>query len=334
MRRPSRLALVTLAALAVAVTTCAAGAGAGPRTMQADRPDVVFMTSDCTASNFLCPAFARAVKRTGARARIISPDGREDLVGTLSLLARQGHDLVMVDFTFVDALAEAAPRFPRTRFGLVDAPLAIVDGAPENVAAAVTRPNEASYLAGWLAARLERSRRGPDVVGVVGGEAIPPVQDFVIGFRAGARAGSPRVRVLTGYSNDFTDPTKCAAVARRQIARGAGAVFDVAGGCGPGTLAAAKAAGVWAIGVDEDRFRLGPHILTSVVKRYDREMALLIRGGAPAGRTTVLGLRRGGTELGRISPRVPARVLAELAAVRRRIVTGDIRVPGITLPRP
>ena len=198
MRRPSRLALVTLAALAGAVTTCAAGAGAGPRTMQADRPDVVFMTSDCTASNFLCPAFARAVKRTGARARIISPDGREDLVGTLSLLARQGHDLVMVDFTFVDALAEAAPRFPRTRFGLVNAPLAIVDGAPANVAAAVTRPNEASYLAGWLAARLERSRRGPDVVGVVGGEAIPPVQDFVIGFRAGARAGSPGVRVLTG----------------------------------------------------------------------------------------------------------------------------------------
>ena len=110
-------------------------------------------------------------------------------------------------------------------------------------------------------------------------------------------------------------------------------MFDVAGGCGPGTLAAAKAAGVWAIGVDEDRFRLGPHILTSVVKRYDREMALLIRG-APAGRTTVLGLRRGGSELGRISPRVPVRVLTELSAVRRRIVTGAIDVPGITLPRP
>ena len=135
MRRPSRLALVTLA-LAVAVTTCAAGAGAGPRTMQADRPDVVLVTGDCSASNFLCPAFVRGVKRTGAQGRIVSPDSREDNVGTLSLLARQGHDLVMVDFTFVDALAEAAPRYPRTRIGLVEAPLAIVDGAPENVAAA------------------------------------------------------------------------------------------------------------------------------------------------------------------------------------------------------
>jgi basic membrane protein A len=115
-------------------------------------------------------------------------------------------------------------------------------------------------------------------------------------------------------------------------------VFDVAGGCGPGTLAAAKAAGVWAIGVDEDRSSLGPYILTSVVKRYDREMALLIRGVANGrlrfGRTTVLGLARGGTELGRISARVPAPVLAGLAAVRRRIVSGRIHVPGIRIPPP
>jgi basic membrane protein A len=328
--RPAAL-LAAMAALAV--VGGGAAAGDGSRATQADRPDVVFLTSDC-AGNFMCPAFEQAVRRTGAHGRIVSPDGREDRAGTLALLARQGHDLVMTDFSYSSELSEVAPRFPRVRFGLADAPLAIVDGTPANVAAVVTRPNEAAYLAGWLAARLERSRPGRDVVGVVGGEAIPPVQDFVIGYRAGARAGSPRVRVLTGYSNDFTDPTKCAAQARRQIARGAGAVFDVAGGCGPGTLAAAKAAGVWAIGVDEDRSRLGPHILTSVVKRYDREIALLIRDEARPGRTTVLGLRRGGSELGRISPRVPARVLPELAAVRRRIVTGDIRVPGITIPRP
>jgi basic membrane protein A len=321
-----------------AALACAAAAAPGPRAARARPPDVVLVTGDCASGNFLCDAFVRAARRTGAHARIVSPDAREDTVGTLSLLAREGHDLVMVDFGSTDELAIVAPRFPAARFGLVDAPLGIVRGAPRNVAAVITRPNEASYLAGWLAARLEQRRRGPDVVGVVGGEPIPPVPDFVLGYRAGARAGSPGVRVLTGYSLDFTDPTRCAAVARRQIARGAGAVFDVAGGCGPGTLAAAKAAGVWAIGVDEDRSGLGPYVLTSVVKRYDREMALLIRGVANGrlrfGRTTVLGLAAGGTELGRISPRVPVPVLAGLAAVRRRIVSGRIRVPGITIPPP
>ena len=295
----------------------------------------MLVTPDCASLNFLCRPFTAAAKRTGTRARIISPDGREDIVGTLSLLAQQGHDLVIADFGLADELAEVAPRFPHTRFALFDAPLGIVDGRPGNVAAILIRPHQAAFLAGWLAARLERSRRGPDVVGVVGGEPIPPVEEFVIGFRAGARLASPGAQVLVGYSKDFVDPTKCAAVARRQIARGAGAVFDVAGSCGPGTLAAAKAAGIWGIGVDFDRSGLGPFILTSVIKRYDRGFATLMRGARSGrlafGKTTILGLRSGGTELGRISPRVPSRVLRELAAVRNGIVSGRIRVPGAKL---
>jgi basic membrane protein A len=330
---------VAIAILATAAAALACSAAAhGPRQSQADPPDVVLLTADCASGNLACEPFVRAARRTGARARIVPPDAREDIAGTLSLLARQGHDLIVTDFQFPRELGRVAPRFPRVRFALFDAPLLLVDGTPRNVAAVVIRPNEAAYLAGWLAARMERSRRGPDVVGVVGGEAIPPVQDFVLGFRAGALAASPRATVLVGYSNDFTDPTRCAAVARRQIARGAGVVFDVAGGCGPGTLAAAKAAGVWAIGVDEDRAGVGPHILTSVVKRYDRAMAFLMRGAASGrlalGRTTAIGLRAGGAELGRISRRVPAGVLAGLAAVRARVVSGRVRVPGVTIPPP
>jgi basic membrane protein A len=123
-------------------------------------------------------------------------------------------------------------------------------------------------------------------------------------------------------------------LAERQIAQGAGVVLDVAGGCGRGTLDAARDAGVWAVGVDRDRAGLGPHVLTSVVKRYDRAFALLMRQARStrprADRAIVIGLRRGGAELGRISPRVPSRVLRELAAVRRAVVTGRIEVPGAT----
>jgi basic membrane protein A len=334
MRGPARIVLTAMAALAVAIV---APLAASPSRTADRRPpaDVVLVTPDCASGNFLCPAFAAAAKRTGTHGRIISPDEREDIVGTLSLLAQQGHDLVIADFGLADQVAEVAPRFPNTHFALFDAPLGIVDGRPRNVAAILILPHEAAFLAGWLAARLERSRPGPDVVGVVGGEPIPPVEDFVVGFRAGARLASPGVRVLVGYSKDFVDPTKCAAVARRQIAQGAGAVFDVAGDCGPGTLAAAKAAGVWGIGVDLDRSGLGAFILTSVIKRYDRGLAILMRGARSGrlalGRTTFLGLRSGGTEIGRISPRVPSRVLRELTGVRERIVSGRIRVPGANI---
>ena len=175
-------------------------------------------------------------------------------------------------------------------------------------------------------------RPGKDVVGVVGGVKVSSVRDFVIGFRAGARRGAPRARVLTGYSNDFVDPTKCEAVARRQIAQGAEVVFNVAGGCGLGTLAAARKAGVWGIGVDTDQSFLGPHILTSVVKRYDAGFVSLLRrvksGRLRTGGNTILTLRGGAVGLGKISRRVPAPIRAELDRLERRIASGRLRVPG------
>jgi basic membrane protein A len=264
----------------------------------------------------------------------VSPDAREDLTATFALLGRQGHDLVIGDPDFGFQLADAAERVPQARFAVLDMPIALGAGRPPNVAIVELRAREAAYLAGWLAGRMERVRRGPDVVGAVGGIRIEPVEEFVVAFRAGALRASPRARVLTGYSRSFTDPTACAVLAERQLAQGAGVLLDAAGGCGPGTLAAARSAGAWAVGADRDRSGLGPHILTSVVKRYDRGFALLMRQARserlPANRAIVLGLARGGAELGRISPRVPARVLRELVVVRRAIARGGIRVPGGT----
>ena len=183
-----------------------------------------------------------------------------------------------------------AGRFPDQRFAVIDPPFEVVR-RPANVTVLRIRPRLAAYLAGWLAARMERRRRGPDVVGVVGGYRCHRSRSFIVGFRAGARRAAPGVRVLTGYAQSFIDPNACATVAERQIAQGAGAVFDVAGACGPGTLAAARGAGIWAVGVNRDRIGLGPHILTSVVKRCDRAFALLMRRAAdptrpPAGTST------------------------------------------------
>ena len=137
--------------------------------------------------------------------------------------------------------------------------------------------------------------------------------------------------MLVDYSNDFVDASKCAALARSQIAKGAGAVFDVAGDCGLGALAAAKEADVWGIGVDREMSSLGPHILTSVLKRFDVGFLTLLRkaqaGELPDGADTVLTLRGGAVGLGRISPKVPAGDRRELDRLRRQIIAGKIRVP-------
>jgi basic membrane protein A len=318
--------LVALAALfgALAMTVRADA-------QQVRRAQVVMVAEGCAPANFDCVQFARALRRSGVSARIISPDVREDLVGTLSLLARQDYALIIVSVCCIDALSVVAAKYPKARFAILDTPLDAIRGRPRNVEAIVNQPNEAAYLAGWLAARLERLRPGKDVLGVVGGVSIPSVDDFVFGFRAGARAADPGITVYTDYSNDFVDPTKCEVIARSQIERGAGAVFNVAGACGLGTLRAAKAAGVWGIGVDVDQSFLGPHILTSVTKGYEAGYAELLRqvraGKIRAGRTTVLTMRDGGAGLGRISPKVPTALRAQLARVRQRLLSGQIRVP-------
>jgi basic membrane protein A len=322
------LAPALLAGLALACASAPAAAQGGG----GDRPSVVLVTFPCTEGNFICQPFRRALRRTGVEGRIVSPDIREDPVGTLSLLAQGGDNLVIVDHNWFGTLATVAPRFPQTRFGFLDGPLDLVRGRPRNVAAVELRVNEAAYLAGWLAARLERGRPGPDVVGAVGGVALPPVDDFIAGFQAGARAASPRARVLIDYSDDFTDATKCAAIARSQIARGAGTVFNVAGACGLGTLRAARRAGVWGVGVDSDQSFLGPHILTSVVKGYEAGLMVFLRGVRDGtlrtGTTRTLTMRTGSARLGRISPRVPAALRVELARVRSRLLRGQIEVPA------
>ena len=58
-------------------------------------------------------------------------------------------------------------------------------------------------------------------------------------------------------------------MAQNQIAQGAKVLFQVAGGCGLGTLSAADEAGIWGIGVDKDQYNDAKRVLTSGVKRVD-----------------------------------------------------------------
>ena len=65
----------------------------------------------------------------------MSPDIREDPVGTLSLPGVRGHDLVIADLNWFETLATVAPRFPDPRFAHFDGPLFYVRGRPGNVVA-------------------------------------------------------------------------------------------------------------------------------------------------------------------------------------------------------
>ena len=184
------------------------------------------------------------------------------------------------------------------------------------------KTQEAAYLAGYLAAKMESKRPRPHVVSTVAGYAIPPVRAYVAGFQAGARRADPTIKTLNAYTNDFVNGTKCAHAARAQLAQGTGVIFDVAGACGVEALKAAQRAGAWGIGVDIDQSYLGTYVLTSVIKRLDvavYDFAVAVsKGTLRTGGNMVFDLRNKGVALGPFSPHVPPALRRELAPARRR----------------
>ena len=328
----------------VALATAAAGVGAAdvsaaPNLASKPRVVVVLDPGGCPNRDTLqlCEGIKRAVRATGVPVRIVTPTFRDDLADFLALLARQRYEaIVLFGLYYQPAVTAVAKRYPHVPFYVMDAPRSDVPNAPSNVQGIVLQAREAAFLAGWLAAKLEARRPGPDVVGVVGGFRVPGVATFVDGFTIGAKRAAPRAKVLVSYSNDFVDPAKCEALARRQIAQGAGTIFNVAGACGLGTLRAAAEAGVWAVGVDTDQASLGPHVLTSVLKSFEAGFTEVLRqvktGRLRGGRDTTLTMRDGAAGLGKISAKVPASLVAQLKELERRIVTGRLRVPPLVTP--
>src|SRR5215208_2269111 len=329
--------------LALAVLSLAACGGSddeqatsGPGTTgqqggEALRVGLVTDVGQLNDRGFNQPAFQglqRAERELGVEKRVLESTSDAENVPNHSSLAEQGYDVVIgVGFAQGEAVAQVAQQFPETKFVIIDVDQASLPGKPANVVGLLFEEQEVGYLAGYLAA-LTAKRDGKDVISSVGGMKEPPVDRFIAGYEAGAKEGEPGITVLNGYSQDWDDLAKCKEVALDQIAKGSSIVFQVAGGCGLGALDAAREQGIWGIGVDADQSFLGPHVLTSAVKRVDQAVFLTIQsvidGTWKGGGNSVFGLSDDGVGLGKISPKVPREDVDAVEAVRQKIVAGDI----------
>src|SRR6478672_3447335 len=271
----------------------------------------------------------RAQKELGVQQRVYQAKSTQEYVPNLSTFARQGYDLTIgVGFTEATAIDTVATTFPNSNFAIVDVDQKEEPHKPANLLGLLFREQETGYLVGYLAGLEEKRQAGKDIIGSVGGQKQPPVDRFIAGYQAGAKAADPGITVLNNYSEDFSDQAKCKQIALNQIEQGAVAIFQVAGGCGLGALDAAKEKGVWGIGVDADQSFLGPYILTSAVKRVDTavfDAIKLVVDGKFKGGNIVFGLKDNGVGLGKISPKVPKSEVAKVMKVRADIIAGKIK---------
>ena len=270
----------------------------------------------------------RAGRELGVQTRVVQAQSPADYIPNLSALARQGYNLVIgVGFTEIQAMQAVAKQFPKSHFAIVDVSNAD-EGGLKNVEGLLFKEQEAGYLAGY-AAGLAAKQRGGKVVSSVGGMKQPPVDRYIAGYQAGAKAAFPGVATLNGYSQDFENQAKCKEVALNQIAQGSVVVFQVAGGCGLGALDAAKEKGVWGVGVDADQGYLGSYVLTSALKRVDTSVFDSIKdakeGKFKGGTDAVYGLDVDGVGIGKFSTKAPAGIADKVAKVKQQIADGKIK---------
>jgi len=276
----------------------------------------------------------RAHAELGVQTLPLQSNSTSDYVPNLTTAVRKKADLtVSAGFLLAGATNTVAKKNPNLHFAITDYD---VKGAPfnglKNVEGLTYAANESGCLVGYLAAEMAKKQGGKQVLGTVGGLKIPPVDIWIAGYQYCAKLFNPKIKVLIGYSQDFVASDKCKTVAEDQISQGAQVLFQVAGGCGLGTLKAADAAHIWGIGVDKDQYNDAQRVLTSGVKRVDNGVFQAAKqvtdGKFKGGDNLLFDLKNGGMDVGKINPAVPKAFIDKMNELKQKIISGQVKVPA------
>lgn len=266
----------------------------------------------------------QAAAELGITWQVIESNDAASYVPNLTAGAEQGALTVAVGFLLTDAVAEVAPQFTDKQFLLIDS---VVD-AP-NVRSVLFQENEPAFLAGVVAGRSTKSNK----IGIVGGQRIPPVIRYEVGFVAGIKSVNPAVEVSIVYADVFTDPPKGKELALAQFDQGCDIVLPIAGATGTGCYQAAveKGEGYWVVGADTSQDHLAPgQELCTAQKGVDFAVYTgckdISESAFTAGVITYT-LKTGGVSLQFIEGRVPAELVGLARAYEKMIVDGTLTPP-------
>jgi basic membrane protein A and related proteins len=333
------LVAVIAGGLALLAALTSSPAGAAPQaTITAALISDIGKFNDRSFNQSQLEGLKRAESGLGVDILPLQSNSVSDYIPNLTQAVRRKANLVIAaGFLLANATATVAKKFPDTHFAITDypveaAPFADKKGKPlfKNVEGLTYAANESGCLVGVLAAKMAQ-KAGKKTIGAVGGIKIPPVDIWIAGYRFCAKKAVPGIKVLVGYSQDFVAADKCKTVAENQITQGAQVLFQVAGGCGLGTLKAADEAGIWGIGVDKDQYKDAKRVLTSGVKRVDNGVFQAVQqekdGKFKGGADVLFNLKNKGMDVGKINPAVPKAFITLMNSYKAKIIAGTLKVP-------
>lgn len=242
-----------------------------------------------------------------------------------------------------ELITTLSSEFPEQKFILFDTE--IETGAFPNVYAISYKQNEASYLAGVLAAMVTTSDMpyaNPEKkIGFVGGEVHPIISDFLVGYVEGALSVDPEIKVYVSYIGSWDNTAQGKEVALAQYNQGVDILFPAAEQAGLGCVDAAVEQGKYIVGVDSDQALLfkgvsedkANVILTSVLKEVGnslvRAVGLHQEGKLGWGSFEGLGLTEAGVGLAKneyYEKNVPQNIRDAVIDAEAQVADGKVSV--------
>ena len=125
--------------------------------------------------------------------------------------------LIAGTFQMIDYMAANAHLYPDKYFMFYDAPMpydnadVCVEGCA-NVYSMTYAQNQGSFLAGVYAAAITTSMmegtNDAPIIGAVGGQQIPVIDDFIVGYEQGACLVNPDTQSIVQYAGSWNDPAR------------------------------------------------------------------------------------------------------------------------------
>jgi basic membrane lipoprotein Med (substrate-binding protein (PBP1-ABC) superfamily) len=241
--------------------------------------------------------------------------------------AARGYTLVFGHgFEFQDAAALVSKEYPNTIFITTSG-----STIRSNVAPIVFELEEATYVLGFLGARLSPSSK----VGAIGGVKIPSVASTFTAFEAGAKRGREHANVTISYIGSWTDVSAAREATLALIANGNDVLIHNANEAAAGFFQAVnESPNVWAFGTNKNQNDRAPErVLASATLDVPRALLLVaqdVKSGSWSARSMRFGLRSGVVKIewnDALREKIPVALRGEVEALQAAVASGAVTVP-------
>ncbi|MBI3038763.1 BMP family ABC transporter substrate-binding protein [bacterium] len=208
-----------------------------------------------------------AERKFGIDPVLIEPSTMSDPEASLRFFTQQNFDaIIAVGTAFYKAIKTISKERPNLPFFVIDS--SMEEG---NVRGISFREDEGSFLCGFLAAKMSKTKK----IGFVGGIKNETILRFFNGYYNGAMEAASDTMVVSHYVSEtfsgFNDPETARKIATQLYNEGSDVIFHAAGASGLGVISAAGDAKKLVIGVDMNQDSMAPGlVLTSMLKKVDQ----------------------------------------------------------------